>query len=105
MQVQINTGSNTEGHEELSRQVKAVVRDVLERFSERSTRVEVHLSDENSAAKSGGGDLRCLLEARLAGLQPTAVSHQAETLEQAVDGAVEKLKRSLESTLGRLDDR
>jgi len=33
------------------------------------------------------------------------VSHQAATLEQAVDGAAEKLKRSLDSTLGRLGNR
>ena len=53
----------------------------------------------------GAKDERCLLEARLAGLQPLAVSHQATTLEQAVDGAVEKLKRSLDRTLGRLGGR
>jgi hypothetical protein len=37
--------------------------------------------------------------------QPIAVSHQAATPEQAVDGAVEQLKRSLDSTLGRLGKR
>lgn len=105
MQVQINTDSNIEGHDELTQQVEAVIRDALDRFSERITRVEVHLSDENSDKKFGIDDKRCLLEARLAGLQPTAVSHQAATLEQAVDGAAEKLKRSLESTLGRLGKR
>lgn len=105
MQVQINTDSNIEGHDELTQQVEAVIRDALDRFSERITRVEVHLSDENSDQKFGIDDKRCLLEARLAGLRPTAVSHQAATLEQAVDGAAEKLKRSLESTLGRLGNR
>lgn len=105
MQVQINTDSNIEGHDELTQQVEAVIRDALDRFSERITRVEVHLSDENSDQKFGIDDKRCLLEARLAGLRPTAVSHQAATLEQAVDGAAEKLKRSLESTLGRLGKR
>lgn len=105
MQVQINTDSNIEGHDELTQQVEAVIRDALDRFSERITRVEVHLSDENSNQKFGIDDKRCLLEARLAGLRPTAVSHQAATLEQAVDGAAEKLKRSLESTLGRLGKR
>jgi ribosome-associated translation inhibitor RaiA len=49
--------------------------------------------------------MRCLLEARLAGLQPVTVSHQAATMEQAVDGAVDKLKRSLDSTLERLGER
>jgi hypothetical protein len=67
--------------------------------------VEVHLSDENSDKKSGVDDMRCLLEARLAGLQPIAVSHEAATLQGAVHGAAEKLKRSLDSTLGRLGDR
>lgn len=102
---QINTDSNIEGHDELVQQVEAVVRGALDRFSEQITRVEVHLSDENSDKKFGTDDKRCLLEARLAGLQLIAVSHQAATLEQAVDGAAEKLKRSLDSTLGRLGNR
>lgn len=105
MKVQINTDSNIEGHDELVQLVEAVVRSALDRFSEQITRVEVHLSDENSDKKFGTDDKRCLLEARLAGLQPIAVSHQAATLEQAVDGAAEKLKRSLDSTLGRLGNR
>jgi ribosome-associated translation inhibitor RaiA len=105
MIIQINTDSNIEGDQELAQQIKAVVRNSLERFSEQITRVEVHLSDENSDKKFGAEDKRCLLEARLAGLQPLSVSHQAGTLEQAVNGAVEKLKRSLDSTLGRLDSR
>jgi ribosome-associated translation inhibitor RaiA len=77
----------------------------LERFSDQVTRVEVHLSDENSDKKSGGADIRCLLEARLAGRQPVAVTDEAATLEQAVDGAVRKMRRSLDSTLGRLQQR
>jgi ribosome-associated translation inhibitor RaiA len=105
MQIQINTDSNIEGDAELVQQIKAVVRNSLERFSEQITRVEIHLSDENSENKFGTDDKRCLLEARLAGLQPISVSDQAATLEQAVDGAVEKLKRSLDSTLGRLGKR
>jgi ribosome-associated translation inhibitor RaiA len=105
MLIQINTDSNIEGNDALAQQVEAVVRDTLDRFSKRITRIEVHLSDENSNKKLGTEDKRCLLEARLAGLQPIAVSHKASTLEQAVDGAVEQLKRSLESTLGRLGNR
>ncbi len=105
MQVQINTDSNIAGHGGLAQQVEGVVRDALDRFSAQITRVEVHLSDENSDKKFDPEDKRCLLEARLAGLQPVSVRHQAATLEQAVDGAAEKLKRSLESTLGRLGTR
>ncbi len=101
MQIQINTDGNIEGDAELVQKIKTVVRNSLDRFSEQVTRVEVHLSDQNSDKRSGTEDMRCLLEARLAGLQPTSVSDQAATLEQAVDGAVEKLTRSLDSTLGR----
>ena len=105
MHVQINTDSNIEGDNALTQQVEAVVRGALGRFSERITRVDVNLSDENSDKKSGIDDMRCLPEASLVGLQPTVVSHQAATVEQAVDGAAGKLKRSLETTFGRLDDR
>ncbi|MHB1398202.1 MAG: HPF/RaiA family ribosome-associated protein [Trichloromonadaceae bacterium] len=105
MIIQVNTDSNIEGNTDVAQQIKTEVENGLEHFSEKITRVEVHLSDENSAKKFGTKDLRCLLEARLAGLQPVTVSHKAATLEQAVEGAVEKLKRSLDSTLGRLGER
>jgi ribosome-associated translation inhibitor RaiA len=102
MQIQINTDGNIEAHEQLAQQVEAVVRDGLQRFTEKITRVEVHLSDENSDKKSGAEDKRCLLEARLAGLQPIAVSHEAATIELAVEGALERLTHLLDSTLGRM---
>ncbi len=105
MQIQINTDGNIEGDDRLAQQVEAVVRDALDRFAAQITRVEVHLSDENSDKKVGTEDKRCLLEARLAGLQPIAVTDRAATLEQAVEGAVQKLTHSLESTLGRLGRR
>ncbi len=105
MQIQINTDRNIEGDAELVQQIKAVISDSLDRFSKQVTRVEVHLSDQNSDKKCGNEDIRCLLEARLAGLQPISVSDSAATSERAVDGAVAKLTRSLDSTLGRLGKR
>lgn len=107
MQIQLNTDSHISGREALAQQVEAVVMDALDRFSDQITRVEVHLSDVNShkLGHDDKPDKRCLLEARLAGRQPVAVSHQAATLDQAVDGAAGKLKRSLDSILGRLSNR
>ena len=67
-------------------------------------RRDVHLSDENSDKKCGNDDMRCVMEARLEGRQPIAATHQAATLDQAVDGATDKLTRWIESTLGRLRD-
>ena len=102
MQIQVNTDNQIEGGEALTRLVEDVVRDVLSRFADQITRVEVHLSDENSSQKAGGDDKRCMMEARLAGLRPISASHRDATVEQAIDGAAEKLETSLERTLGRL---
>jgi ribosome-associated translation inhibitor RaiA len=100
MKIQINTHRNIEGHERMSQQVEAALEAAVGRFTDQITRVEVHLSDLNSH-KFGADDKRCLLEARLAGRRPTAVSHQAGTIQEAIEGAAEKLKSNLESTLGR----
>ena len=103
MQIQINTGHNIEGLEALSAHVSDVVKNALARLSDHITRVEVHLTDEDGD-KSGPNDKRCVMEARLEGRLPVAVTHQAATLDQAVEGAAHKLARLIESTLGRLHD-
>ena len=102
MQIQINTDHNIEGDEALAAQVSSVVEGALSRFSDHITQVEVHLSDENSAKKGGNDDIRCMMEVRLEGQRPIVVTHQAATLDQAVDGAADKMTRLIESTLGRL---
>jgi ribosome-associated translation inhibitor RaiA len=105
MHIQVNTDRNIQGHEALSTEVTRTVGEALSRFSDRITRVEVHLSDENSNKARGNDDMRCLMEARLEGRQPIAVTHHAATTSQAVDGAADKLTRLIDSTLGRLRDR
>ena len=103
MQIQINTDHNIEGHEALAAQVSSVVESALSLVSDHITRVEVHLSDENGA-KGGQHDKRCMMEARLEGRQPVAVTDEAATLNEAVDGAADKLARLIESNLGRVRD-
>jgi hypothetical protein len=44
------------------------------------------------------------VEARLAGMKPIAVTDQANAPEQAIFGSIEKLKTSLETLTGRLND-
>ncbi len=101
MKIQVNTDKNISGHEELVAQVEATVNKSLSRFSAHITRVEVHLSDENGD-KNGQKDKRCVMEARLEGRQPTAVTCEAATLAQAVAGAADKLKSSIENTVEQL---
>ena len=103
MQVLVNSDHHITGDETLTARVETLVEDVLGRFGERITRVEVHLNDVNGD-KLGGRDKRCMMEARLAGLKPIAVSHQAPTLLEAMEAAAEKLERAIEHTLGRLED-
>jgi len=104
MQIQVNTDNHIHGREEIVALVETSVEGALGRFRDRITRVEAHLSDTNSH-KTKGDDIRCVLEARLAGHQPIAVTHQASTVELALSGAADKLERSVESTLGRLKER
>ena len=103
MQVQVNTDHNIEGREKLVRWIETQINSTLERFSDQVTRIEVHLSDDN-AGKSGKSDKRCLIEARLAGRKPEAVSHHGSTLDEAFHGAEKKLRSFLDSALGRLGD-
>jgi len=89
------------GSEELRASFTAQISEELSRFSHKITRLEVHLSDENGP-KEGMNDKRVMLEARLEGRQPIAVTNVANSFEQAADGAIVKLKNSLGSMLGRL---
>jgi ribosome-associated translation inhibitor RaiA len=104
MQIQVNTDSSIDGHAEMATQVEAMVGGALDRFSSQITRVEIHLSDQNRE-KGGENDKRCMIEARLEGRPPLAVTHHANTLDQAVDGAADKLEKLIEHTLGRLRSR
>jgi len=101
MQIQINTDHNIHGYESAAAAVRVTVENALARFSRHITRVEVHLGDEN-ANKRGGDDKRCMMEARVEGHAPVAVTHHAATMGQAIDGAAEKLLHRLERLLGRL---
>jgi len=101
MLIQTNTDRNIYATAVLSGQVEAAVTRALARFADQITRVEVHLSDENGG-KGGADDKRCLMEARLEGRPPIAVTHMAPTVETAIAGAAGKLARAIEGTLERL---
>ena len=101
MLIQVNTDHHITGRPELVAEAEAIVTDALSHVSSHVTRVEVHLNDENSK-KTGPADKRCMMEARLEGHQPVAVTYKADTLALAMDGAAEKLKAAMEHTVDRL---
>lgn len=101
MHIEVNS-PHIPGNVELHERVASVVEAHLRRFADALTRIEIHLNDENSH-KSGADDQRCQIEVRRKGHQPLSVTHKAESLELAVDGAAEKMHSALDSMMGRLD--
>ncbi|MBX3510842.1 MAG: hypothetical protein KF700_06540 [Hyphomonadaceae bacterium] len=102
MQIQINTDNSLQGQENLADAVEREIHAVLGRFSDRITRIEVHLGDTNGA-KHGGDDKRCLIEVRLAGRKPETVTEQAESVGLALGGAARKMARLLETAVGKTE--
>lgn len=98
MKIQFNTDKTILGNEKSVTYFEGIIGDGLKRFTSHITRIEVHLSDENGK-KEGSKDIRCLLEARLEGRQPIAVTSNADTEEQAISSATEKMKTSIETIL------
>jgi ribosome-associated translation inhibitor RaiA len=101
MTIQFNTANNINGSESMNTRLSEIIADKLNRFSDYITRIEAHLSDANGQ-KEGQNDKQCVLEARLQGLQPIAVTSNAGTYDEAVNGAISKMKSSLDTTLGKL---
>jgi len=100
MKIQLNTDKNIEGNERLESYLNNLISQELTRFSEHITRIEVHIADENDQ-KKGMNDKRCMLEARIENKQPIAVTSHSNSVEKAVSIALDKLKASLETIMGR----
>ncbi|TLP80149.1 HPF/RaiA family ribosome-associated protein [Maribacter sp. ACAM166] len=103
MKIQFNTDKTISGNEKDQHYFTSLIEEGLRNFESHITRIEVHLSDENGN-KEGPNDIRCLLETRIEGRQPLAVSCQADTVELSVSGAIDKLTTSLETILGRMQN-
>ncbi|MGQ0752691.1 MAG: HPF/RaiA family ribosome-associated protein [Betaproteobacteria bacterium] len=100
MLIQINTDNHIEGSTDLAARVEPPIAAALERYADRVTRIEAYFKDRNSH-KGGAVDKECTLEARLAGLEPIAVSDLAPTLDVALDGALDKLVTAIEHAARR----
>ena len=104
MKIQFNTDKNISGDQRHEQHFSSLITSSLDRFQSHISRIEVHLSDENGG-KEGLQDKHCLLEARIEGQQPLVVSSNGSSIEVAVSSAISKLKTSLNTTLGRKQDK
>ncbi len=103
MKIQVNTDHTIEGSELLIQKMEKFVRERLSRFSDRITRVELHLSDLNE--KSADGSKRCVLEIRPNGLDPVVTTDESDTIDKAVNSAIHKMTSLLDSAFGKLSSR
>ncbi|MCA9102580.1 MAG: hypothetical protein KDA63_15580 [Planctomycetales bacterium] len=95
MQINLHSDNHITLTAELVQQFQTEMADSLKRFSNWITRVEVHLTDENSRAKGGSDDIRCLIEARPAGKQPVSIEVRAASIAQAIQEGTNTLERRL----------
>jgi len=104
MNIYLNTDNHIQATDNLRTEVDETLTQILGRFEDRLTRLEVHLADVDGSKKHGEADKRCTLESRPAGLKPLTVTAEGPNLTQAVRAAAEKLKSALESALGKLSN-
>lgn len=100
MLIEVRTDSNIHGSAQFADHVKGIVHAALDRFGDRIRRVDVHLSDA-IGNKAGHDDKCCMIEARRDGREPIVVTHQETTMDQAINGAIHSLKKSVENAFGK----
>lgn len=102
MQIQIH-GQDVVIHDQLRELVEQRLAEAVEHFPDRLTRLEVHLRDMNGG--KAGIDKRCTVEARPRGMEPVAVSHDADNIAEAIRQAAGKLERALKHRFERPQSR
>ncbi|MBL8874162.1 MAG: NAD-binding protein [Phycisphaerae bacterium] len=74
------------------------------RYGSKMTAIEVHFEDVNGP-KHGNNDARCLMEARVNGRAPIAVTARASDLYAAINAAARRLHAALGRSIDRSDTR
>ena len=104
MLIQVRTDNHLPNTEEFADRVRDEVEGAFgDRYHGQVRRVEVYVQDING--HKHGVDKRCSIEASLDGHAPVTAEHKAPSVDEAVSGAVDKILRGLEHTLGRLRDK
>lgn len=100
MNIQVRHDHHIEGSARFIEYVRQRIEQEFDRQSNQITHFEVHFSDD-SAAKHGEHDKKCMIEARISGLKPAAVTCKGDSLELVLDGAIEKLHHWVEHHLAK----
>lgn len=101
MKVLFNIDKTIAGDEDQQKYFTTLIENRLLRFQSIITRIEVHLTDVNGK-KEGHHNIQCVMEARIIGREPVAVTNKDNTTKRAITGAIDKVKISMDTSLGRL---
>ena len=105
MQVQVHADDSIQGGESLAQWAQEEINSKMARLKEYVVRVEVFLTGVDALKTTGGPGKRCVLETRATGRPPIAVNAEAEKVKDAFTAAIEKLRRAVETDLGKLKDK
>ncbi len=100
MLIEVRTDGHTEGGDALAEAVKTDMRAALQRYGDRIRRIDVHLSGA-VGNKTSHDDKSCMIEAHRDGHDPIVVTDRNTSMDQAIHGAVHKLKHLVDSALGK----
>jgi len=98
MIIQLNADKNLAIHEAAGDAIKKLLIDELNRYSKHISRLDIHIADENGI-KQGFNDIQCMIEAHRERTAPVVVTNVADTVDQSVNGAIEKMKHALASMI------
>jgi len=101
MQILVNFG-DIDKTDAIDQFVREKLLSKLGHLTNKLTRVEVHLRDDNSASKSSYNDKRVLIEARPAGRKPLAVEQRGGDLYSVITDACSKLSRAVRNEVERM---
>ncbi|MEG0052881.1 MAG: HPF/RaiA family ribosome-associated protein [Comamonas sp.] len=105
MQVQVHADDSIQGGDSLAQWAQEEINAKMARLKEYVVRVEVFLTGVDALKTTGGPGKRCVLETRATGRPPIAVNAEAEKVKDAFSAAIEKLRRAVETDLGKVKDK
>ncbi len=103
MTIQINAAKIFHVHEMFENTLKDRLSAELRRFDDYISDLELHITDENGI-KTGTNDIKSVLEAHLKGMKSVVVTEKANTLDESVNAAIDRIKDSLDSMIGKSRD-
>lgn len=105
MQILLHSDPHIDGGQRMTEHFATVAKAAMERYGERVSRVEAHLSDVHTQARTSDDNIHCTLEAHLVGHAAVVVKEQAGSAHQAIDGAVRKLQRAVGTEIAKHETR